>query len=274
MVRLLSWLVAGITIASIIATPILDSSNTVTLPSGAAYQSRQVVSFGHSVERRKGGGGHSGGGHSSGARGGNSGGSRSSGSGSPRSFGHGGFYGGGAAVPYLAGSRTPKGLPAAPLLVYGVLLAIMPGDWLCGVYPYHFNIPYHFYNSTAHTNTDNEDAPWSGTQSFANQENGHGANETLPVICLCQEFSVCSCDENDDPSYIGDLVRNGSYGALNKTLVTVSYVDNKRTLILNGTLSNGTTAPGGTQNTGAILSPDMCGAVWFLGLLVLLLVAS
>ena len=41
---------------------------------------------------------------------------------------------------------------------------------------------------------------------------------------------------------------NGSYAALNKSLVTVSQVNGTRNLVLNGTLPNGTTAPGGTDD--------------------------
>ena len=77
------------------------------------------------------------------------GGSTRGGSGPTRSYGRGGYYGGGAAVPYSAGSRTPKGLIAAPLLVGGAALAIMPGLWLYSVYPYHFSNPVSTPNSPA-----------------------------------------------------------------------------------------------------------------------------
>ncbi|KAL1599427.1 hypothetical protein SLS59_006445 [Nothophoma quercina] len=78
----------------------------------------------------------------------------------------------------------------------------------------------------------------------------------MPVTCLCQEYSPCGCDENDNSTYIQDLVGNGSYAALNKSLVTVSDVNGTRNLVLNGTLPNGTTAPGGTDDddTSAALS--------------------
>lgn len=132
----------------------------------------------------------------------------------------------------------------------------MPGLWLYSVYPYHFGNPvsvlsasrlqlllmiyqYRFYNRTD-----------------TNQTNPNGTNTTLPVTCLCQEYSPCGCDENDNSTYIQDLVGNGSYAALNKSLVTVSDVNGTRNLVLNGTLPNGTTAPGGTDDddTSAALS--------------------
>ena len=88
-----------------------------------------------------------------------------------------------------------------------------------------------------------------------NQTNPDGTNTTLPVTCLCQENSPCGCDENDDPKYLNSIVGNGSYAALNKTLVTVSDVDGTRNLVLNGTLPGGTTAPGGTEDdTSAALN--------------------
>jgi hypothetical protein len=52
-------------------------------------------------------------------------------------------------VPYSAGSRTPKGLIAAPLLVGAGALAIMPGLWLYSVYPYHFGNPVSVTDSLA-----------------------------------------------------------------------------------------------------------------------------
>lgn len=163
----------------------------------------EVVAPDHTLERRKGGGGRgggsSGGGSSGSSSSGGGGGSRTSGSsavggstragsGPSRSYGRGGYYGGGAAVPYRAGSRTPKGLVAGALIAPVAVLAIMPGLWLYSVYPYYYNNPYRFYNRTANA-TNNNGQP---TKRQSNQ----GANETLPVLCLCQEFLVCGCDEN------------------------------------------------------------------------------
>lgn len=115
-------------------------------------------------------------------------------------------------------------------------MAIMPGLWLYSVYPYYLN-SYRFYN-----------------QSDINQTNPNGVNTTLPVTCLCQEYSPCGCDENDDQKYLADLVGNGSYAALNKSLVTVSDVNGTKNLVINGTLPNGTTAPGGTDDDSAAIN--------------------
>ena len=142
----------------------------------------------------------------------------------------------------------------------------MPGLWLYNAYPYHYNNPYRFYNQSA-VNDDNDNDRRS---IWARQNTGR--NESLPVICLCQEFGVCSCEENDDQQYLNDLIGNGSYAALNKSLVTVSDVNGTRTLVLNGTLPNGTTAPGGTDDDeGAAVNLAMgkYTGYWAMGLVVL-----
>ncbi|KAA8612700.1 hypothetical protein TUN199_09930 [Pyrenophora tritici-repentis] len=164
----------------------------------------ELLSPEHTLERRKGGGGRGGGSSSGGSGGGRTSGS-SSGGGGRTSSGSGAPRSFGAAQPYRAGSRTPgKGLVAGALILPAAMLFIMPGLWLAS-----------------------------------------GRNETLPVMCLCQENSSCGCDENDgDYSYVDDLVGNGSYPALDKSLVTVSDVNGTKTLVLNGTLPEGTTAPG------------------------------
>lgn len=153
-----SNVVAGFALASsAVHSASLPEVNAISLIEDRAEshpRAAEVVAPEHSLERRKGGGGRGGGGSSSGSSGGgrsggssgrtssssNSGGSTRAGSGAPRAYG-GGYYGGGASVPYSAGSRTPKGLIAAPLLIGAGALAIMPGLWLYSVYPYHFGSP-------------------------------------------------------------------------------------------------------------------------------------
>lgn len=254
------------------AASILDANNAVNILEQP--RSVDVVSPDHTLEKRKGGGGRggsSGGSPSGGGRSGSgspsrtgstssSGGSTSAGSGPARSFGGGRYYGGGATVPYTAGAKSQKGLVAGALIGTALIFAIMPGIWLWSVYPYHYNNPYRFYNQSAVNNTN------------SNSKRATGANETLPVTCLCQEFSVCGCDENDDQTYLNDLIGNGSYDALNKTLVTVSDVDGIKTLVLNGTLPNGTTAPGGTdddEGAAVRLAMGKYTGYWAMALIVL-----
>lgn len=256
-------------VVSAASLPEFDAVNLRKDHADVLPRSSEVVAPDHSLERRKGGGGK-GGGSSSGSSGGktsgssggssssgrtssssNAGGSTSAGSGASRSYG-GGYYGGGAAVPYTAGRSTPKGLIAAPVILGVGLLAIMPGLWLYSAYPYHLN-DYRFNN-----------------QSETNQNSPNGTNTTLPVTCLCQEYNPCGCDQNDDPKYLDDLVGNGSYAALNKTLVTVSNVNGTKNLVINGTLPNGTTAPGGTDDSAALnLKVGKYAGYWVMATIVL-----
>jgi hypothetical protein len=120
------------------------------------------------------------------------------------------------------------------------MLAIMPGLWLYSAYPYHYNNHYTFHNESATNDDDNNN---NNDKRTLWSRQTQGRDETLPVMCVCMENRECSCEENDDQAYLDDLVGNGSYPALNKTLVTVSQVNDTKTLVINGTLPEGTTAP-------------------------------
>ena len=160
---------------------------------------------------RGGGGGSSGGGRSSGSSSGGSRGSSSAGTGTPRSYGGGSRYAGGAATPYRAGG-TPSGWRGpAPLLLGVGALALFPGLWLYGAYSYRYNDdnPVTYYNETS------------------------GQNETRRVQCLCAENADCGCDDTQDQSYLNEVANDKA----------VSSVRNN-TLYINGTLEEGTTAPG------------------------------
>lgn len=74
------------------------------------------------------------------------------------------------------------------------------------------------------------------------------ANQTKPVDCLCQQYSECGCDDQDNNSFLDDVIGNGSYASLNSSLIRVADVNGTSTIILNGTLPNGTTAAGGTDD--------------------------
>jgi len=146
------------------------------------------------------------------------------GSGPQPRFGGGRYYGGGSTVPYSAGARTPSGLgsrgplrgsalaflPAAALLPLGV------GLWMYGPYNYH----HRYYNSTSEQDEERE------------------------IICHCEQYMVCMCDDIDDEEFWDDLIGDGDYDKLNKTLVDVRDVNGTTTITVNGTLPNGTTVPG------------------------------
>lgn len=92
------------------------------------------------------------------------------------------------------------------------------------MYPYHH--PYYFHNVT----TDN--------------------NETKPMFCVCSRYDECSCDDNGDQQYFESIIGDGRYQSLNKSVVNVAYNEtaNETYIYILGTLPNGTTAPGGSED--------------------------
>ncbi|EFR02919.1 hypothetical protein MGYG_05921 [Nannizzia gypsea CBS 118893] len=184
----------------------------------------------------RGGGGRSGGGSKGGGKGGgrggrprpggssgspprpaNSGGTSPYGSGTPRSFG--GFYGGGARVPFAAGGRTPLG--RSPSFLPLAALAFFPGLWLYGVYAYHHSDPYIWYNRTAMR------------------------DQLFPVTCLCQQYSVCGCEDNNNNTYIDTLLNKSDPNNITSasSIVRIAEANGTMSIFINGTLANGTTAP-------------------------------
>ncbi|KAG6995706.1 hypothetical protein G7Y79_00043g079900 [Physcia stellaris] len=209
------------------------------------------------LEKRRGGGGPGGSrgggssgssssgssGSSSGSRGSGNTGTASSSSSARPSYGGGRYYGGGATTAYRSGGRSPLGI--APYAIAGVGLGIFPGLWLAGAYGYNFHNPYRFHNAS---------------NSTAN-------NESLPVTCLCQKYSACGCDDNGNTTYIDDLLGNGSIADQNSTLVHVGNVNGTKTVVINGTLPNGTddsVSSGTTQQTVLELS-----GFWAVGAVVI-----
>lgn len=178
------------------------------------------------------------------------GGRTKTGSGAPATYG-GSYYGGGASVPYRSGRTSTAGLAALPLAFVGTSLLFWPGVWYHPVYIYPYTHPWTYHNATTNS------------------------TETKPVDCGCEEYQECGCDENNSTDYINSVLGNGSYNQLNKSLVTVSNVNGTDTILLNGTLPNGTTASGGTESASAGVSlrhfSEMLG-YWSTGATVLTMV--
>jgi hypothetical protein len=86
------------------------------------------------------------------------------------------------------------------------------------------------------------------------QADDTGANETKPVTCLCAQYAVCGCDDNSDTSFLDSIIGNGDYSTLNKSLVQVADINGTSTIVLNGTLPNGTTGSGGTEDANGSTS--------------------
>jgi len=196
------------------------------------------------------------------------GGSTKTGSGVRPAYGGGRYYGGGATTPYAAGRASPLGI-APILLIAGVgALALYPGVWPYGAYSYPYHNPYTFDNRTANSNSTN-----TVHKRQATLDTNTGVNETKPVTCLCAAYQECGCDDTGDTTFLDQLIGNGSYAALNKTLVTVADIKGTSTIILNGTLPNGTTASGGTENadgssSGASTSIVQVSGYWVMLALV------
>lgn len=114
-------------------------------------------------------------------------------------------------------------LPA--VLALSVASLFFAGAWMYGsVYAYHFDRDINYLNKTSNR------------------------NESLPVLCLCQEYSVCGCDENHNQTYVDALVANATNATTNGPVRSkIAEVNGTRTLLINGTLDNGTTADGGTE---------------------------
>jgi hypothetical protein len=163
----------------------------------------------------------------------NAGGSTRSGSGVKPAYR--GYYAGGARVPFVAGGRSPsRGF--VPFLLPIGLFAFFPGIWLYGsLYAYPLGYPYYY------------------------QLNGR--NQSVEVTCLCQQYSVCGCDDTGDSAYLQGLIGNGTAGPVNTTEVVVlpRLANGTQLAYVNGTLPNGTTAAGGTDPSSDAEASTMSG---------------
>lgn len=129
-------------------------------------------------------------------------------------------------MPYRAGAVSTLGI--APLFFVGAAsLAFWPGIWYHPVYLYPYGNSWTFHNETTN------------------------ANETKPVKCGCDAYQECGCDDNNSTDYVNSVLGTGAYSQLNQSLVTVATVNGTDTILLNGTLPNGTTASGGTESASA-----------------------
>lgn len=164
------------------------------------------------------------------------------------SFGGGRFYGGGATAPYSSGGRSPLGI--TPFLIGGAALALLPALWLAGAYSYPYHHPYTFHNRTAPANSTNSTATHERRDLWERQD-ASGADQTKPVTCLCAPYQECGCDDSGDTTFLDSIIGDGTYASLNHSLVDVYDINSTSTIVLNGTLPNGTTVSGGTEDANA-----------------------
>ncbi|KAL8304985.1 hypothetical protein RB601_009845 [Gaeumannomyces tritici] len=189
--------------------------------------------------KRKGGGRSSGGsGGGSGSSGGsrslsnsNAGGRTAQGSGPPPPYSA-GTYSGGAKVPLQAGKSFPATRVLPFVLLGGAALAFWPG-WYYGAHMY----------------------PYQSHWNYRNRSSTANRNETtsLPVMCGCAEYASCACEENNNQTFIDSTIGNGSMADLKERNVTIGEYKGSKTILINGTLPNGTTAAGGEDDeSGAV----------------------
>ncbi|KAK8071994.1 hypothetical protein PG996_005342 [Apiospora saccharicola] len=81
--------------------------------------------------------------------------------------------------------------------------------------------------------------------------------ETKPVECLCDKYSDCGCDDNGDKKYLNDIIGNGTYEGLNKSVVNIGEINGKQTIIINGTIPNDTSSDSSSSDNNANAGIDM-----------------
>ena len=95
-------------------------------------------------------------------------------------------------------------------------------------------------------------------------------NESLPVTCVCAQYSACGCDDNDNSTYVDSLLPNGQ----NSSQAVIANINGTKTVVINGTLPNGT--DGSTDTTGAGIGMRQtlaeASGFWLMGAVVALIV--
>ena len=81
-------------------------------------------------------------------------------------------------------------------------------------------------------------------------------------------YSACGCDNNSNTTYLDSLVGDGSAADENSTLVHVGNVNGTKTLIINGTLPNGTNSTSSTTSGAARQHLLEQSGFWLVGAIV------
>ena len=88
------------------------------------------------------------------------------------------------------------------------------------------------------------------------EKNAYGPlNSTTwcPVLCYCQNYGVCGCDDFNETSPTNSGLNSTVVPDEFKWNTSYALINGTGYSLLNGTLANGTTAPGGTENSGTSL---------------------
>ena len=145
-----------------------------------------------------------------------------------RTYGGSRYYAGGATSSYSAGHQSPLGI--TPFLLPDAALAFFPGIWLHGAYAYPYSHHYEYYHEN------------------------DSKNESLPVVCVCQEYQPCGCDDNDDSSYY-ECIFNGTQPT-NTSDIRVVNANGTEKIYINGTLPNGTDSENHSSSGASTLVPN------------------
>jgi len=95
------------------------------------------------------------------------------------------------------------------------------------------------------------------------------------VTCLCDQYSACGCDDDGHTSYIDSLLGDGKVSSQNDSLVHIGNLNGSKTVVINGTLPNGTDDSTSTTTSGALSQKFFeISGFWFVAGVVAAMVLS
>jgi hypothetical protein len=93
----------------------------------------------------------------------------------------------------------------------------------------------------------------------------------MPIVCLCQRYSTCGCDDNTDDDYFSSLLNDTNSQNLprDSEIVKVAAADGTTKIYVDGSLPNGTTAPDPSITEAAAVSGKLLkmGGYWVMAAL-------
>lgn len=87
----------------------------------------------------------------------------------------------------------------------------------------------------------------------------------MNVICYCDEYSECGCDNNNNSTYLNDIIGDPPK---NSSVVTIVQNGTNETAYINGTLANGTTSADPNASGAASLLAMPWKGAWPVAVLV------
>ncbi|KAL4863945.1 hypothetical protein BDV12DRAFT_206067 [Aspergillus spectabilis] len=142
-------------------------------------------------------------------------------------------YLGGAAVPYPAGEDSPNGVRPERFLdlPYEPDLSRIPSDLLCTVPSSNYAYKYE------------EEFNWTSI-SLEEENYGDYVTRWVPVYCCCGFNTLCGCDDHHrNSSFVAALMEQLGVGMSPRNTSGVCAIDieGETTLLVNGSLANGST---------------------------------